>query len=93
MVKPTGAEPLPVPDPVEIVFDDVVLGFGVFELVATGGGGFAEIGELLRYPIAKGLSLYGLPQLVSDCEIKISTLGDKSTMLGAYALVMENVFI
>ena len=57
------------------------------------GGSFAEIGELLRYPIAKGLSLYGLPQLVSDCEIKISTLGDKSTMLGAYALVMENVFI
>ena len=57
------------------------------------GGSFAEMGEILRYPIAKGLSLYGLPQLVSDCEIKISTLGDKSTMLGAYALVMENIFI
>ena len=56
------------------------------------GGSFAEMGEILRYPIAKGLSLSGLPQLVSDCEIKISTLGDKSTMLGAYALVMENVF-
>lgn len=57
------------------------------------GGSFAEVGEVLRYPITKGVSLYGLPQLVSDCEIKVSTLGDKSTMLGAYTLVIENVFI
>jgi predicted NBD/HSP70 family sugar kinase len=56
------------------------------------GGRFAEVGETLRYPINKGMSLYGLPQLVSDCEIKTSTLGDKSALLGAYTLVMENVF-
>lgn len=57
------------------------------------GGRFAEVGELLRYPVIKGISLYGLPQLVADCEIRASSLGEKSTMLGAYALVMENVFV
>ena len=56
------------------------------------GGRFAQVGEFMRYPMARGLSLYGLPQLVSDCEIKISTLGEKTTMLGAYAMVIENVF-
>lgn len=56
------------------------------------GGRFTDVGELLKYPVIKGLSLYGLPQLVADCEIKTSHLGDKTTMLGAYALVMENVF-
>lgn len=56
------------------------------------GGRFAPIGEWLRYPITKGLSLYGLPQLVDDVEIKASQLGDKTTMLGAYALVMKSVF-
>ncbi len=56
------------------------------------GGRFTDVGELLKYPVIKGLSLYGLPQLVADCEIKTSTLGDKTTMLGAYVLVMENVF-
>ena len=56
------------------------------------GGRFTDVGELLKYPVIKGLSLYSLPQLVGDCDIKTSVLGDKTTMLGAYALVMENVF-
>jgi len=56
------------------------------------GGRFTDVGELMKYPVIKGLSLYGLPQLVGNCEIKTSHLGDKSTMLGAYSLVMENVF-
>jgi predicted NBD/HSP70 family sugar kinase len=56
------------------------------------GGRFAEIGELIKYPVIKGLSLYGLPQLVGDCEVKISALSDQSTMLGAYSLVVENIF-
>lgn len=56
------------------------------------GGRFASIGDWLRYPVAKGLSLYGLPQLVDDVEIRVSNLGDKTTMLGAYALVMQSVF-
>ncbi len=56
------------------------------------GGRFTDVGELLNYYVIKGLSLYGLPQLVADCEIKTSNLGDKTTMLGAYTLVMENVF-
>ena len=56
------------------------------------GGRFTDMGELLKYPVIKGLSLYSLPQLVGDCEIKTSNLGDKTTMLGAYTLVMENVF-
>ena len=56
------------------------------------GGRFTDVGELMKYPVIQGLSQYGLPQLVGDCEIKTSTLGDKTTMLGAYTLVMENVF-
>ena len=57
------------------------------------GGRFTEVGETLRYPVIKGLSLYGLPQLVADCEVRTSSLGDKSAMLGAYTLVMDNVFV
>jgi hypothetical protein len=35
--------------------------------------------------------MHSLPQLASDCEIKVSTLGDNAGMMGAYALVLENV--
>jgi predicted NBD/HSP70 family sugar kinase len=56
------------------------------------GGRFAEIGDFLQYPIKRGLSLHGLPQLVADCDIRISTLGAQSTMLGAFSLVVEQVF-
>lgn len=56
------------------------------------GGRFSNSGELLKYPIMKGLNLFGLPQLVSGVELKTSLLDDKATMLGAYALVMQNVF-
>ena len=56
------------------------------------GGRFTDVGELMKYPVMQGLNLYSLPQLVGDCEIKTSNLGDKTTMLGAYTLVMENVF-
>ena len=57
------------------------------------GGTFTEVGELMRYSILRGLTTYGLPQLIADAKLEVSTLGEKTAMLGAYALVMENVFL
>ncbi len=54
------------------------------------GGSFNVIGDKLIYPIAKGMNLYGLPQLVNDCDLKISILGERATILGAFSLVLEN---
>jgi hypothetical protein len=45
----------------------------------------------MRFAINKGINLHSLPQLSSDCEIKISTLGDSAPMFGAFALVTENL--
>lgn len=56
------------------------------------GGRFSSAVEFMKYPIMKGLSLNGLPQLVADVELKSSILNDNATMLGAYALVMKSVF-
>jgi hypothetical protein len=33
--------------------------------------------------------LFSLPLLASDCEIKVSTLGDNAGIMGAYAMVFE----
>ena len=55
------------------------------------GGGFMPVYELMRYSIIRGISMHSLPQLASDCEIKISSLGENAGMLGAVALVFENV--
>ncbi|GAA4451143.1 ROK family transcriptional regulator [Nibrella saemangeumensis] len=56
------------------------------------GGRFSEVGEYLKYPIIRGMSLHSLPQLMADCDVQVSPLGEKAEMLGAYALVMEKVF-
>jgi predicted NBD/HSP70 family sugar kinase len=56
------------------------------------GGRYAEVGDWLTYPVLKGLNLHGLPRLVGDTDVIVSDLGEKAEMLGAYALVMENVF-
>ncbi|MFL9483604.1 ROK family protein [Chitinophagaceae bacterium LWZ2-11] len=61
------------------------------ELVIIGGS-FTTIGEKMIYPIARGMNLYGLPQLVADCDLKISSLGERATMLGAFSLVFEKEF-
>jgi len=53
------------------------------------GGSFTVIGEKLIYPIAKSMNMYGLPQLVADCDLKISSLGEGATMLGAFSSVFE----
>lgn len=60
------------------------------ELIVLGGG-FMPVLESMRYSIIRGISLYSLPQLASDCEIKVSTLGDNAGMMGAFAMVFENV--
>jgi predicted NBD/HSP70 family sugar kinase len=52
-------------------------------------GGFTTVGEKLIYPIAKSMNIYGLPQLVADCDLKISSLGESAVMLGSFSLVLE----
>lgn len=56
------------------------------------GGRFSEVGDFMQYPIQKGMSLHSLPQLLADCELQVSHLGEKAEMLGAYALVIEKAF-
>jgi predicted NBD/HSP70 family sugar kinase len=60
------------------------------ELIIVGGG-FMPVLKSMRFAINKGINLHSLPQLASDCEIKISTLGDSAPMFGAFALVTENL--
>lgn len=55
------------------------------------GGGFMPILESMRFSINKGINLHSLPQLSSDCEIKISKLGENAHVLGAFALVTNNL--
>jgi predicted NBD/HSP70 family sugar kinase len=55
-------------------------------------GGFTSVGEKLIYPIARGMNLYGLPQLVADCDLKISSLGERATIMGAFSLVFDREF-
>lgn len=61
------------------------------ELVIISGG-FTSVGDKLIYPIARGMNLYGLPQLVADCDLKISSLGERATILGAFSLVFDREF-
>lgn len=56
------------------------------------GGRFSEVGDYLKYPIIRGMSLHSLPQLLTDCEFQVSSLGEKAEMLGAYALVIDKAF-
>ncbi len=55
------------------------------------GGGFSFACEWLKFAVIQGINQYSLPQLASDCEIKVSDLGDKAEMLGAFALVFDEV--
>ncbi|MEY3321353.1 MAG: hypothetical protein RLZZ417_936 [Bacteroidota bacterium] len=55
------------------------------------GGGFIPVLESMRFAVNKGINLHSLPQLATDCEIKISSLGENAAMYGAFALVTENL--
>jgi transcriptional regulator of PTS gene len=56
------------------------------------GGSFTVVGEKMIYPIARGMNLYGLPQLVAECDLKISSLGENAAMLGAFSMVFNQEF-
>jgi len=60
------------------------------ELIIVGGG-FIPVLDNMRFAINKGINLHSLPQLAADCEIKVSTLGENAAMLGAFALITENL--
>jgi predicted NBD/HSP70 family sugar kinase len=55
------------------------------------GGSFTHVAEFMKYSIIKGFSLQGLPQLIADCEVEISSLGGQAVMLGSFSLVTEKV--
>jgi transcriptional regulator of PTS gene len=61
------------------------------ELIVVGGG-FSSVGDIVRSAIDKGISLHSLPQLATDCAIRVSELGDRAEMLGAFDVVFEQVF-
>lgn len=55
------------------------------------GGGFSFACEWMKESIIRGIHLHSLPQLAAECEIRVSDLGDKAEMLGAFALVFDEV--
>lgn len=61
------------------------------ELIVLGGG-FMPVLESMRFSIIRGISMHSLPQLASNCEIKVSDLGENAGMMGAYAMVFEHLF-
>lgn len=61
------------------------------ELIVLGGG-FMPVFEIMRYAIIRGINIHSLPQLAADCELKTSALGENAGLLGAFAMVFENVF-
>ncbi len=61
------------------------------ELIVISGG-FSQAAEQLIYPIARGMNLYGLPQLLADCDLRVSSLGENATILGAFTMVFEKEF-
>lgn len=60
------------------------------ELIVLSGRG-AVVGKLLQAPIQQALNKYCIPRLSEHTDVKISALGRKAELVGAAALVMENI--
>lgn len=58
------------------------------ELIVIGGG-VAEIGEPLLGPVRRALSTFAMPVIASDVQLVPSTLGRRSGIVGAAALVFH----
>jgi glucokinase-like ROK family protein len=56
------------------------------------GGRVAEANQYLLTPIEQALNHYSIPKLRNQTEILISKLGTNANILGAVAMVSENVF-
>lgn len=60
------------------------------ELIVLSGRG-AAVGRILQAPIQQALNKYCIPRLSEHTDVKISALGVKAELIGAAALVMENI--
>ena len=60
------------------------------ELIVLSGRG-AMVGKLLQAPIQQALNKYCIPRLSEHTDVKVSALGRKAELIGAAALVMENI--
>ncbi len=56
------------------------------------GGRVAEANQYLRTPIQQSLNHYCIKQLREQAEIVISEFGSNTNILGAVAMVVENIF-
>ena len=60
------------------------------ELIVLSGRG-AAAGKILLAPIQQALNKYCIPRLSEHTDVKVSALGVKAELIGAAALVMENI--
>jgi len=60
------------------------------ELIVLSGRG-AAAGKILLAPIQQALNKYCIPRLSEHTDVKVSALGVKAELIGASALVMENI--
>lgn len=60
------------------------------ELIVLSGRG-ADAGKILLAPIQQALNKYCIPRLSEFTGVKVSPLGRKAELIGAAALVMENI--
>ncbi|MEP6725281.1 MAG: ROK family protein [Bacteroidota bacterium] len=60
------------------------------ELIVLSGRG-AEVGKILLAPIQQALNKYCIPRLSEFTGVKVSTVGRRAELIGAAALVMENM--
>ena len=60
------------------------------ELIVLSGRG-AEVGKILLAPIQQALNKYCIPRLSEFTGVKVSSVGRKAELVGAAALVMENL--
>ncbi|MCF6239765.1 MAG: ROK family protein [Bacteroidales bacterium] len=56
------------------------------------GGRVAEANQYLLTPIEQALNHYSIPKLRNQTKIQISKLGTNANILGAVAMVSENIF-
>jgi predicted NBD/HSP70 family sugar kinase len=60
------------------------------ELIVLSGRG-STAGKIWQAPIEHALNEYSIPRLAANTHLEVSTLGDQAELIGAAALVMENL--
>ncbi|HSB94780.1 MAG TPA: ROK family protein [Flavitalea sp.] len=60
------------------------------ELIVLSGRG-SSAGQIWQAPIQHALNEYSIPRLAASTHMEVSTLGDQAELIGAAALVVENL--